>query len=72
MYEIELNMYQAAAVAAVVLLLGKLMIKKTPLLSKYCIPEPVAGGVVFAVLHTILRSAGILEISFDGTCRPFL
>lgn len=71
MYEVELNMYQAAAVAAVVLLLGKAMIKKIPLLSKYCIPEPVAGGVVFAVLHTLLRSVGILEVSFDGTLQTF-
>lgn len=68
---IELNMYQAAAVAALVLLLGRFLVSKFAFLTKYCIPEPVVGGVIFAVVHVILRSAGILEISFDATLQTF-
>lgn len=71
MYEINLNMYQAVAVAALVLLLGRFLVSKLPVLTKYCIPEPVVGGVVFAVVHVILRSMGILEISFDSTLQTF-
>lgn len=71
MYQIELNMYQAAAVAALVLLLGRFLVSKLPVLTKYCIPEPVVGGVIFAVAHLILRTAGILEISFDSTLQTF-
>lgn len=71
MYEIELNMYQATAVAALVLLLGRLLVSKIELLRRYCIPEPVAGGVVFALVHLALRQAGILEISFDATLQTF-
>lgn len=71
MYEIQLNMYQATAIAALVLLLGRLMVAKLEILKRYCIPEPVAGGVVFALVHLALRQAGILEISFDETLQTF-
>ena len=40
MLQIELNMYQAVAVAALVLLLGRFLLSKIPFLTKYCIPEP--------------------------------
>ena len=46
MLQIELNMYQAVAVAALVLLLGRFLVSKIPFLTKYCNPEPVVGGVV--------------------------
>ena len=72
MYAIQLDMYQAAAVAALVLLLGRFLVRNLDLLRRYCIPEPVAGGVVFALAHLALRQAGILEISFDSTLQTFL
>ena len=71
MYAIQLDMYQAAAVAALVLLLGRFLVRNVELLRHYCIPEPVAGGVVFALAHLALRQAGILEISFDSTLQTF-
>ena len=55
MLQIELNMYQAVAVAALVLLLGRFLVSKIPFLTKYCIPEPVVGGVVYAVVHLIFK-----------------
>lgn len=69
MYEINLDMYQAVAVAALVLLLGRYLVSKFSILTKYCIPEPVVGGVIFAVVHFALRSAGILEVSLDTTLQ---
>ncbi len=71
MYAIQLDMYQAAAVAALVLLLGRFLVRNLDLLRRYCIPEPVAGGVVFALAHLALRQAGILEISFGSTLQTF-
>lgn len=71
MYAIQLDMYQAAAVAALVLLFGRFLVRNLDLLRRYCIPEPVAGGVVFALAHLALRQAGILEISFDSTLQTF-
>ena len=66
---INLDMFQAAAVAMGVLLLGRFMVAKISFFRKYCIPEPVVGGVIFALVHLALRSAGILEISFDATIQ---
>ena len=45
------------------------MVNKLSFLSKYCIPAPVAGGIVFAFAHLALYAAGILELSFDTTLQ---
>lgn len=66
---IELDMYQATAVAAVVLLLGRILVDKIAILRKYCIPAPVVGGFIYAIVHLAVRSAGILEISADMTLK---
>lgn len=66
---INLDMFQAAAVACAVLLVGRFLVAKVELFRRFCIPEPVVGGVVFALLHLALRAAGILEISFDSTLQ---
>ena len=68
---IEMNLYQTAMLACFVLLLGRQISNKVPFFKKYCIPDPVVGGVVFAVLHLILRSAGILQFKFDTTLQTF-
>lgn len=69
MFTIKLDMFQAAALACLVLLLGRFLVSKIEILRKYCLPEAVVGGVVFAVLHLILRGANIAEISFDDTLQ---
>ena len=66
---IELDMYQATAVAAIVLLLGRILVDKIAILRKYCIPAPVVGGFIYAILHLVVRSAGIFEISADMTLK---
>ncbi len=69
MASIQLDMYQACALGALVYCLGRFMVKKLAFLSKYCIPAPVAGGIVFAFVHLALYGTGILEISFDTTLQ---
>lgn len=69
MLHINLDMFQAAAIACGVLLLGRVCVAKFEVLRRFCIPEPVVGGVIFALVHLALRSAGILEISFDSTLQ---
>ena len=66
---IELDLYQATAVAALVLLLGRVLLSKIAILRKYCIPAPVVGGFIYAIVHTILRGMGILEIQGDMTLQ---
>lgn len=42
MMTLQLDMYQACALGAVVYALGRLMVKKISFLNRYCIPAPVA------------------------------
>jgi len=66
---ISLNIYQAIAVAAVMLVIGQLLVNKIGFLRRYCIPAPVVGGLIFAILHTVVRGAGILEFEMDTTLQ---
>ena len=48
--KIQLDMYQTLAVAVLVLLLGNYLKKKIYFLQKFCIPAPVIGGLIFAIM----------------------
>ena len=67
--ELHLDMYQTLAIAVVVLLLGRFLKKKINFLEKFCIPAPVVGGLLFAILTCVLYGTGIAEVSFDDTLR---
>ncbi|MVB12791.1 Sodium/glutamate symporter [Caprobacter fermentans] len=69
MTEINLDMFQAGAVAALVYCLGRFLIEKVPVLNKYCIPAPVVGGLIFSILNLCLHLSGIAEIGFDSTLQ---
>ena len=66
---LELNMYQTLAIAVLVLILGKFLKKKFNFLEKFCIPAPVVGGLIFAIMTCVLYGLGIAELSFDDTLR---
>ena len=67
--KIQLDMYQTLAVAVLVLLLGNYLKKKIYFLQKFCIPAPVIGGLIFAIITCICYVTGIAEFSFDDTLR---
>ena len=62
-------MYQTLAAAVLVLLLGNYLKKKIYFLQKFCIPAPVIGGLIFAIMTCICYVTGIAEFSFDDTLR---
>ena len=66
---VELNMFQAAGLAVLMLVIGRMLVNKIEFLRKYCIPAPVVGGLIFAILHVILRSAGVVEFNMDTTLQ---
>ena len=68
-FQVSLDMYQTLALAVVVLFLGSFLKKKIKLLETFCVPAPVVGGLLFAILSCILYSAGIMELTFDETLR---
>ena len=67
--ELHLDMYQTLAIAVLVLLLGRFLKKKINFLEKFCIPAPVVGGLLFAILTCVLYGTGVAEVSFDDTLR---
>ena len=69
MIKIELDMYQTLAVSVLVLILGQFLKKRINFLEKFCIPAPVIGGLLFAVLTCVCYSLGIAEFTFDDTLR---
>lgn len=67
--KIQLDMYQTLAAAVLVLLLGNYLKKKIYFLQKFCIPAPVIGGLIFAIMTCICYVTEIAEFSFDDTLR---
>ena len=66
---IELNMYQTLAMAVIVLVFGTFLKHRIKFLEKFCIPSPVIGGIIFAILTCVCYSTGIAEFVFDDTLR---
>ena len=69
MAELSLDMYQTMGLAVVVLLFGSWLKKKVRFLNKYCVPAPVVGGLIYAVIMFVLYTYGVVEISYDETIK---
>ena len=66
---ITLNMFQTAAVAMMLLVLGRTLVNKSAFLQRCCIPAPVIGGLIFAIVHLVLYMTKIVEFTFDETVK---
>lgn len=71
MAHFEFDMYQTLGIAVVMLLAGSFLKKKLSFLERFCIPAPVVGGLLFAIVTCILYAAGVIEFSFDNTLKDF-
>lgn len=69
MAEISLDMYQTLGIAVVVLLVGAWLKKKIRVLNKFCVPAPVVGGLLYALIMFVLYLYGIVEIHYDETLK---
>jgi len=71
MTEFTLNMYQTAALAMMLFVLGRFLVNKSSFLQRCCIPAPVVGGLVFAIVHLVLHSMNVVQLSFDDNVKNF-
>lgn len=71
MQQIALNMYQTAAIAMMLFVLGRFLTNRVEFLKKCCIPAPVVGGLIFAIVHLCLYMGGIVEFTFDSNVKDF-
>lgn len=69
MHILSLDMYQTLALAVGVLYLGMFLKKRIRFLEKFCIPSPVIGGLIFALLSLGLYCTGFVEFVFDETLK---
>ncbi|RDY29057.1 sodium/glutamate symporter [Romboutsia weinsteinii] len=70
---LNLDLIATVALAVLLLLLGNYLRKKSKLLDKFCIPGPVIGGLLFAIIMLLLKTSNILELSMDTTLQtPFM
>lgn len=53
------------ACAPPVLLLGEEVLRRTPFLRRYNIPEPVVGGLLVCLLVLALKAGGVADLRFD-------
>lgn len=66
---LSLDMYQTLGIAVIVLLVGGWLRKKIRLLDRFCIPAPVIGGLLYALIMTLLHGIGVLELEYDDTLK---
>ncbi|MDD6196506.1 MAG: sodium/glutamate symporter [[Clostridium] aminophilum] len=53
--------------AAIVIFLGRYIVAHSKALRKYAIPAPVVSGIIFSVIVSAIKGAGIIGLSFDTT-----
>ena len=63
------DMYQTLGIATLVLLFGGWLKKKVYLLQKFCIPAPVVGGLIYALLMAGIFGFIGLEFNYDETLK---
>ena len=72
MITISLDIAQTVGAAAVLLVVGEFIRNRVGLLSRYFIPGPVIGGVLFSLLALAGYQGGFFSIQFDASIRAFL
>ncbi|MEW9095021.1 MAG: sodium/glutamate symporter [Clostridiaceae bacterium] len=71
--DIKLDMMQTTALAVVIYYFGVWVKNKITILEKFCIPAPVVGGLIFAIVNLILYQTGTLTLTLDTTLqKPFM
>ena len=64
---LNINMIQSLALAVVTYYLGVWVKTKVAILERLSMPSPVVGGMILAVILSILQGCGILLVHFDST-----
>ncbi len=63
--EIQLDIFMTPAVAAVSLFVGELFRRHIKFFTRFCIPSPVIGGVLFALISLICHVTNVATFTFD-------
>ena len=64
-----LNLYHTLAIAVLALWVGDMLKKRIRLLERFCIPSPVIGGLLFALISLAVHLTGAFDLRFDDTLK---
>ena len=67
---ISLTPVQSLLACCLVLVAGRILTTRIGVLSRYSIPDPIVGGLLFAVLATALGTWGGIQISLETNIKP--
>ena len=70
--ELNLDIFQTMALVTVVFYLGTYLRTKVKFLSKYCIPAPVVGGLLFAIVMLVLKLTNISNYNIRYNITKFI
>ena len=67
------NLMQTVGFAIMVYYIGKFLRSKINFFQKFCVPAPVIGGFLFAIIRFLLQIGGIATFEFDQALQnPFM
>lgn len=70
---ISFNLMQTVGFAIIVYYIGKFLRQKISFFQKFCVPAPVIGGFLFAIIRFLLQVGGIATFEFDQALQnPFM
>lgn len=68
---LEMDISKTLLVAVLLLIVGKKIRERFEFLEKYCIPAPVIGGLLFAIIHFYLYKYDIVTFKFSKVMEVF-
>ena len=72
MITLQLDIAQTVGIAAVLLVVGDFIKKHVSVLSRYFIPGPIIGGVLFSLIALVGHETGSFTFQFYDNMRAFL
>ena len=66
---IELNQVTTIFLSVALFVLGTLLVKRVGILQRFCIPAPVVGGLLFAIVAAILKQLNWVEVALDTSLQ---
>ena len=70
---LSFNMIGTLAIGLISLYIGLFIKKRSKFFNKFGIPAPVIGGILFAIIHLLIREARIGTIKYDTVLQdPFM
>lgn len=66
---LEIDQITTIFIAVAVFMVGTVLNRKINILDRFCIPAPVVGGFLFAIIALILNSLDIMTISLDTSLQ---